>query len=81
MSENRNLKQELEELRAKLEAQNQSQPSEELAQKEQETLEKLRLELKNTIESSRLINEHSNKIINESVRYKQEIETIVRRVY
>lgn len=50
---------------------------ERLSLKEQETIDKLKAELKATLEGSRLVNEHSNRIINESGKFKQEMENIV----
>jgi hypothetical protein len=47
-----------------------------LAQKEEE-IEKLKNELRRTIEGSRLISEHSNRIISENTKYKEETDHFV----
>ena len=65
------------EIRSKLQILEKSRDAERLQQKEQETIEKLKAELKSTIEGSRLVNEHSNRIINESTKYKQDIEAFI----
>lgn len=77
LHENQSLKSEAMEIRSKLQVLEKSRDAERLAQKEQETIEKLKAELKGTIEGSRLVNEHSNRIINESTKYKQDIEAFV----
>ncbi len=47
-----------------------------LSQKEEE-IEKLKNELRRTIEGSRLISEHSNRIISENTKYKEETDHFV----
>ena len=77
MVENKDLKKELQETKSKLETFEKSRDVERLSLKEQETIDKLRAELKSTLEGSRLVNEHSNRIINESGKFKQEMENLV----
>ena len=77
LTENQNLKSEVVDIKSKLQVLEKSRDAERLAQKESETIEKLKAELKSTIEGSRLVNEHSNRIINESTKYKQDIEAFV----
>lgn len=76
--ESKDLKQQVFDLKNQLEHSNKGQSAESFSHKEQETREKLRQELKTTVEGSRLVTEHSNKIIAESAKYKQEMEALVR---
>ena len=77
MTESKSLKQENAEFKANIDDLKRNRDIEKLAQKEQDAIGKLREELKSTVENSRLIAEHSNRVIDENVKYKQEMEGIV----
>lgn len=66
----------LEEATTKLEGFNKQVNNKDITRKDEE-IKRLKEELKTAREGSRMITDHSNKVISESARYRIEAETLV----
>lgn len=81
LDENASLREQLAEAASK-----QSAPSHRTDTKDQdlhrkdEEIKRLKSELKSTMEGSRLVTEHSNRVISESTKFKEEAEALVRNI-
>jgi len=77
MNENIGLKAQLVDVTHQLETlQKKEKGSRDLTRKEEE-IKRLKGEIKSTMEGSRLITEHSNRVISESTKFKEETEVLV----
>ena len=77
MTENITLKTTLENTTAKVEDLSRQDSKNQGSTRKEDEINLLKAELKSTMEGSRLITEHSNRVISESTKFKEETEALV----